>query len=171
MDLKELVRRYVQQRTVLLVDNHHFEAGKEFAAMRRQPSSEAKTNVVDALDFALKLINEKDAATPTPAANLQRFEPETDGSGEWLIAVMTEDEKGEWVRYSDAMAEIERLRAEVEQLKVGHDRYEILRKLDAMDWCALMIHYGQANNEPLDPLVFDELVDIFAREQDDEQIN
>lgn len=61
MDLKELVRRYVQQRTVLLVDNRHFEAGKEFAVLRRQPSSEAITSTVDALDFALKLINEKDA--------------------------------------------------------------------------------------------------------------
>lgn len=61
MNLKDLVRAYVQQRTVLLVDGRHFEAGKEFAALRRQPSSEAIVNTVDALDYALGLLNQKDA--------------------------------------------------------------------------------------------------------------
>jgi hypothetical protein len=34
----------------------------------------------------------------------------------------------------------------------------MLRRLNAMDWCVLMMHYAK-DGEPFNALVFDELVD------------
>ena len=53
-------------------------------------------------------------------------------------------------------AEIERLRAEVERLKVGNDRYEILRKLNVVQFQALYTKALQS------PIPFDELVDMLG---------
>lgn len=53
-------------------------------------------------------------------------------------------------------AEIEQLRAENERLKVGHDRYEILRRLNVVQFQALYTRALQS------PIPFDELVDILG---------
>ena len=80
---------------------------------------------------------------------MKRYEPETDGSGEWLIAVMTDDAAGEYVRFDEAQAEIERL-------KVSHARYETLRKLNVVQFQALYTKSLQS------PIPFDELVDMLG---------
>ena len=52
--------------------------------------------------------------------------------------------------------EIERLRAENERLKVGHDRYEIVRKLNVVQFQALYTKALQS------PIPFDKLVDMLG---------
>ena len=53
-------------------------------------------------------------------------------------------------------AEIEQLRAENERLKVGHDRYEIVRKLNVVQFQKLYTKALQSH------LPFDNLVDILG---------
>jgi hypothetical protein len=79
-----------------------------------------------------------------------------DQNGNAPDSVMATSPNGDWVLYSEAQAEIERLQAEVERLKVGHRRYEILRRLNVVQFQALYTKALQS------PIPFDELVDMLG---------
>ena len=58
----------------------------------------------------------------------------------------------------DVVGVVKAMWGEMQRLQNGHRRYEMLRRLSAMDWCVLMMHYAK-DGEPFDALVFDDLVD------------
>ena len=74
---------------------------------------------------------------------------------EWKNALEAELSALRTAAIADA-AEIEQLRAENERLKVGNDRYEILRKLNVVQFQALYTKALQSH------LPFDDLVDILG---------
>lgn len=98
MDLLELTKAYVKQRGTLIMDDRRHAAMKVFSEVHRAPRHESACNAIDALDFALDLLNAKDRENAQLKAELSNEQHLSAGLGK-----VVQSQRGELEQKANAL--------------------------------------------------------------------